>query len=87
MDNTEQLTAQEVTNLWSSYLGNTMAVGFTKYLIKIANDTDIKHSFEHALSLATYEVDGARELFRHYNHPLPQGFSGEDFNMTAPPPI
>ncbi|WP_226036860.1 DUF3231 family protein [Aquibacillus saliphilus] len=78
------LTAAEVTNLFNSYIGNTMAVGVTSYFIKTASDPEVVEILENALDLAKFEVEQARNLLRESGHPHPQGFSSEDFNFLAP---
>lgn len=84
MENTNTLTASELTNLWNSYLANTMAVGVTQYFIGTANDPDVREVLESALDLATYEVQEAKNLFDQSGHPLPEGFTNEDLNYKTP---
>jgi len=80
----DTLTAAEVTNLWNSYLGNSMAIGVTTYFIKTSHDSEVIELLEDALDLAEYQTKGARELFDQFDHPRPQGYSMEEFNVKAP---
>ncbi|MFB4169578.1 DUF3231 family protein [Virgibacillus sp. JSM 102003] len=84
MENTNALTPGEITNLWNSYLSNSMAVGVTSYFIGTAKDPEVVEWLEKALDLASFQVSGAKNLLDQSGHPLPQGFSSEDLNFKAP---
>ncbi|SEQ65421.1 Protein of unknown function [Virgibacillus subterraneus] len=79
MENTNVLTPGE-----NSYLGNTMAVGVTRYFIGTAKDPEVVEWLENALDLDSFQVRGAKSLLDQSGHPLPQGFSSEDLIYKAP---
>lgn len=78
------LSVSELTNLWNTYLGNTMAVEVTKYFIGTAKDPEIIDVLKKALDLAEFEVKEGKNFFNLTGHPLPKGFSREDVNFEAP---
>lgn len=66
-------------------MGNSMAVGVTRYFTKTATDPDLVEILDkHALDLAAYEVHEAKNLFEKSGHPRPQAFTSEDLNYDAP---
>ncbi|MDF2791224.1 MAG: hypothetical protein K0S80_4326 [Neobacillus sp.] len=47
----KRLSSSEITNLWTHYIRETLAICISKYALKCAKDTDIISTFEFALNL------------------------------------
>ncbi|MFD1040461.1 DUF3231 family protein [Virgibacillus byunsanensis] len=82
MENT--LNTSEVTSLFNSYLGNSMAVGVTTYFIKTAEDPQVISVLETALDVAIFNTQEAKKLLNQFGHPSPEVFTDEDIDFKAP---
>lgn len=82
---TKELTAEEVSNLWSSYLTNTMSVYVSRYFVKSSQDEQVQKMLEYAEAMAAEEVEKSSQFFNEAGYPLPQGFSEQDVDMDCPP--
>lgn len=78
------LTAGEVSNLWSSFMNDTMAICGLKHFLTHIKDTQIRNVLEQALKLSEAHVKFVKDTFAQENYPLPKGFSDEDVNVHAP---
>ncbi|WP_167577760.1 DUF3231 family protein [Ammoniphilus sp. YIM 78166] len=80
----EKLTPSEITNLWNSYLTNTMAFWVTKYFITKTQDEELRKVLEYAEEIAKIEVEKSKAFLEDVNHPLPQKFDQHDVDLNAP---
>ena len=83
--NMNRLCSAEITNLWTHYIRETMAVCVSKYALKCAKDTDIISTFEFALNLSNNHIKKLKEFFIQEEFPIPIGFTEKDVNLNAPP--
>lgn len=79
-----RLTSAEIGNLWLSYLNDSMAICVLKYFLAMVEDTEVRPVIEYALELSNNHVDRVTKIFNNENFPIPQGFTDEDVNLTAP---
>jgi hypothetical protein len=79
-----RLTSTEISALWSSYMANSMAVCVLKYFLEKVEDTQIRPVIEYGLELSQNHVQRITDIFKHEKFPIPQGFTDEDINVTAP---
>jgi hypothetical protein len=79
-----RLTASELSNLWLSYMNDSMAGCVLKYFLSKVEDTEVRPVIEYALELSNNHVDRVTEILKKENHPIPQGFTDEDVNVSAP---
>ncbi|WP_202076555.1 DUF3231 family protein [Caldalkalibacillus salinus] len=79
-----KLTPAEVSNLWNSYLTNTMAVWVTRYLSKRAQNEKLHAILEYAEEIAYSEVHKSKAFLEEVNHPLPEPFDEGDVQLDAP---
>jgi hypothetical protein len=79
-----RLTSAEIANLWNSYMNDSMAICVLKYFLEKVEDTEVRPVLEYAFELANNHVDTVTKILNHENHPIPQGFTDEDVNVTAP---
>jgi rubrerythrin len=80
----KRLTPSEITNLWNSYLTNTMAFHVSKYFIAKTQDEELHAILEYAEEIAKIEVDKSKEFLEEDNQPLPQKFDENDVDLNAP---
>ncbi|WP_404332051.1 DUF3231 family protein [Mesobacillus maritimus] len=80
----KKLTPSEVTNLWQSYLTNTMSYPVTQYFIAKTQDEELHAILEYAEEIAKIEVDISKAFLEEANHPLPQKFDQNDVDIDAP---
>lgn len=80
----KELTAEEVSNLWSSYLTNTMAVHFGRYLLRTSEDKDVHDMLKYAERIAAIEVEKSKYFLEEANYPLPNGFDEQDVDINGP---
>lgn len=83
--NLNRLSSAEITNLWTHYIRESMAICVSKYALKDIKDTDIRSTFEAALRISNNHIQKLKQLFTQEKFPIPNGFTDEDVNMKAPP--
>ncbi|WP_276356045.1 DUF3231 family protein [Cohnella caldifontis] len=79
----EKLTSAEQAKLWTTYVGNSMAVRVLSYFLQHVDDQDIKHVLENAYSISEQIVEIIRTVFTQENLPVPFGFTEDDVNIGA----
>lgn len=79
-----KLTPSELTNLWNSYLTNSMAVWVTRYFIAKTQDEELHTILEYAEEIANIEMEKSKAFLEGANQPLPQKFDKEDVDLDAP---
>jgi len=80
-----RLTSAEIGALWTTYMNDTLAVCSLKYFIEKVKDTDVKPHLEYALSQSEKHIKTIVAVFQSEGYPIPQGFTKEDVDLTAPP--
>jgi hypothetical protein len=80
----KELTAEEVSNLWNSYLTNTMAAHFGRYLLKTCEDKDVYNILKQAEKIAVIEAEKSKHFLEEANYPIPNGFDEQDADINAP---
>lgn len=84
IEQNNRLTASEITNLWNSYLGNTMAQHESGYFLKYIDDQDLRGLIEDEVQLAAEQVQEAKRLLIEDGQPLPDGFTEHDVHLNTP---
>src|SRR5690554_3280170 len=77
-------TAPEISNLWSQYQNDSMAVCVYSYMLNIVEDTSIRPILETALTLAKSHLTKLQDYFKAERFPIPHGFTADDVMLTAP---
>jgi hypothetical protein len=80
---TIELTAAEIGSLFTTYISSTMSKCVLTYFIQTTNDTDIKSIAETSLKATDNIITQIKNIYLKVNHPIPQGFTGEDINLKA----
>lgn len=78
MSLTSGLTATEISNIWSSYLKNSMEVRLLGHFHDTTDDDDIKIVAEKMLNQAQKSTVELREIFNKEQLNIPIGFTDED---------
>jgi spore coat protein CotF len=78
------LTTGEISNLWTQYMNDTMAICVLKHSILHSQDKDVREILEYALNLAEQHIEKLQHMFKEENFPIPKGFTNEDVHLHAP---
>ncbi|KIL38981.1 hypothetical protein SD70_22825 [Gordoniibacillus kamchatkensis] len=79
-----RLTSGEISNLWTSYMNDTMAACGIKYFLAKVEDAQVKSVLEYALELSHNHVKRIKQFFSEEQFPIPIGFTEEDVEANAP---
>jgi Protein of unknown function (DUF3231) len=80
----KKIVALDVSNLWTPYMNNTMALCVNKYALQTIQDPEINAVFCNALNIAENIVQKITAIFKQEHFPIPQGFTEEDVHLNAP---
>ena len=78
-----ELTANEVSNLWSSYLKSSMEQRLLEYFFASTEDSEIKQVIEKMLDQSKKSINELMEIFIKENLTIPHGFTEEDVRIDA----
>ncbi|MBZ5752115.1 DUF3231 family protein [Metabacillus rhizolycopersici] len=79
-----QLTAAEMSSLWTQYINDTLAVCVNKYFLEKVEDTEVRPVIEWTLNTAENNISIMRDIFTKGKFPIPIGFTDQDVNLQAP---
>ncbi|MFP3887375.1 DUF3231 family protein [Priestia filamentosa] len=85
MQENNNLTSPEVSNLWTHYIRETLSICVNKYMLHTIQDPEIHHLFQSALQFSLNHIETLKTLFKQEELPIPKGFTEEDINFEAPP--
>lgn len=80
----KKIVALDVSNLWTPYMNNTMALCVNKYALQTIQDPEINAIFCKALNLSENIVQKITAIFNQEHFPIPHGFTAEDVHLDAP---
>jgi len=80
----DELTAAEVSTLWTSYQNDTMMICGLQHFLANVTDEDIRSILEQHLAISNAHKQKITEIFKDENYPVPQGFTDHDVNLDAP---
>jgi len=78
------LTSTEIAWLWATYINDSAAVCFLKHFRQYNEHRDLAPIIERSLALSEKHVQEIRDLFLVENYPVPDGFSEQDVDLSAP---
>jgi len=78
-----KITSAEISMLWSTYVGDSMAICILSHFLQTTEDQDINPIIEFALESAHDHLHLISELFTKEGIPLPNGFGKQDVNLQA----
>lgn len=79
-----QLTAAEMTGLWTQYINDSLAVCVNSYFLEKVEDEEVRPIIEWTLNAAKENLSIMNDIFRKDNFPIPIGFTDQDVNPQAP---
>ncbi len=79
-----KLTSSEIASLWGGYMADSMSNCVLRYFIKTVEDKEIEPILQFALGLTEEHIQIIREIFKNEKFPIPQAFTEEDVDLTAP---
>ncbi|MBP1970456.1 hypothetical protein J2Z83_002577 [Virgibacillus natechei] len=79
-----EITAAEISTLWTSYQSDTLAVCGLTYFLSHVNDDQIRMIIEETLTLTKQRVEQLVDFFQQEDYPVPHGFTEQDVNVSAP---
>ncbi|UJL47210.1 DUF3231 family protein [Virgibacillus sp. NKC19-16] len=79
-----ELTASEISTLWTLYHSDTMAVCGLTYFLSHVEDEQIRIMLESNLTLMKQDVEKLTNFFIQEDYPIPKGFTEQDVNVEAP---
>ncbi|MEH7333215.1 DUF3231 family protein [Neobacillus drentensis] len=82
---TARLSSAEIGGLWATYLQESMSVCLIKYFIYHNQDEEIKSLLQQSLEISESHVLQIGSIFKNEGIPIPDGFSENDIDLTAPP--
>ncbi|SFF04392.1 DUF3231 family protein [Alteribacillus iranensis] len=77
------LTSAEISNLWTTYMNNSMAQCVLNYFIHSVEDQEIREIVTYSLDISTTLLDKIQNIFAQENFPIPVGFTENDVNIHA----
>jgi hypothetical protein len=80
-----RLSSAEIGGLWGTFIQDSMTVCLVKYFIHHNQDEEIKPLLEIALKNSESQLQKISDIFTNEGIPLPDQFTEEDINYSAPP--
>ena len=78
-----ELTSNEVSNLWSSYLKSSMELRLFEYFYASTENNEIKQVIEKMLNQSQNNLNELKEIYIKENLTIPLGFTDEDVRVDA----
>ncbi|WP_174727282.1 DUF3231 family protein [Mesobacillus harenae] len=79
-----RLTSAEISNLWITYMNNSLSKYVLSYFLNTVEDSEIRSVIDYALNVSLTLMDGVENIFNGENYPIPYGFTDDDVNLSAP---
>ncbi|MEN1968528.1 DUF3231 family protein [Lentibacillus sp. N15] len=83
-DKNIELTAAELSNLWDAYQSDTLAICIIRYFLNHVDDDEIHPLLQRTLDFTEAHIPKIIAFFEGEGNPIPQGFTEDDVNETAP---
>lgn len=80
-----RLSSAEIGGLWGTFIQESMTICLLKYFIYHNQDEEIKPLLEKSLKNAENYIQRITAIFNDEGIPLPDSFSDQDINYSAPP--
>ncbi|WP_180994396.1 DUF3231 family protein [Bacillus sp. Marseille-P3661] len=79
------LTPAEISNLWESYVTNTMGVWVSRHFIANTQDQGVNSMLKYTEEIAFKEAEQSKKFLLEASQALPQPFDVNDVNINAKP--
>jgi hypothetical protein len=77
------LTSAELGYLWTTYMMNNASKYAYMHSLENVLDLNIREVVQEALELTISNINEIKNIYTTVKHPIPQGFSDEDFDLKA----
>ncbi|GHH97589.1 DUF3231 family protein [Neobacillus kokaensis] len=84
-ERSNRLSSAEIAGLWETYIQESMAVCLLTYFMHHNTDEEIGNILQSAYKISEEHVEQICTLFQAEGIPIPDGFSKEDLDLSAPP--
>lgn len=81
----KKLTPAEISNLWNSYVTNTMGIWVSRHFIATTQDENVKKMLKFAETISIKEAQQSKAFLEKAGQPLPQPFDENDVKVNAKP--
>jgi hypothetical protein len=78
-----QLTAAEMSSLWSQYINDSLSVCVNTYFLEKVEDEEVRPIIEFTLHTAKENISIMEDIFNKEKFPIPFGFTDKDVNPKA----
>lgn len=86
MDKTNiRLSSAEISGLWTTFIQGSMTVCLIKYFLHHLKDDEIKPLLMKSFQIYSGQIKEIKRIFSEEKIPIPDEFSDEDVNLSAPP--
>ena len=78
------LTASELSQIWGAYMNASLNIAVFSYFKEKVDDEEIQPIILDAFHLSQDQLGKLKKLLENENHPIPQAFTDNDVNTSAP---
>ena len=78
------LVSSEIAGLWNAYMSESLIIRVLSYFINRVDDSDTRTLLQQTYDLSIKHIAEITTLFNEAGLPIPEGFSENDVNITAP---
>jgi hypothetical protein len=86
-DHLVRLTSSEISNIWTQYMNDSMAVCVFTHFIQHTSDEEIREVLEFAIQLSKRHLADISDFFKNEDYPVPIGFNVKDDVFEDAPPL
>jgi hypothetical protein len=79
-----RLSSTEIACLWTVYISDSLSICLTKHLLQHNRTPELRELLDRTLALSQTHTEKISAIFRSEDFPIPQGFTDEDLNPSAP---
>jgi len=83
-DSETGLSAGEISNLWTQYIGDSLSICVYTYFLNFVQDQEIKEIMQIALEESQNHISQITEIFKNANFKLPLGLTEKDVHPNTP---
>lgn len=83
-DEAPELSAAELSNIWSAYMENSMLAVMFQYFYELVEDKNIKEIVKEFLNNSEKNLEFLKGFFKMENMEVPHGFNNDDIKLGTP---
>jgi hypothetical protein len=78
------LSSAEIAWLWTTYQTDSASICIVKHFLQTNDKEDVKPLLEKSITVSETHLSAIRRIFTEENFPIPQGFTAQDVDLSAP---